>query len=331
MTPVQRLSSAAKAEIKTLSGARPAYFALTVALTWITVGITIGLAIYLDSIFATLFAIYIVATRQNILALLVHEQTHYLGFNTRHGDWIANLLVAYPLLAVSIESYAKIHLRHHRHYFSQEDPDFLRKNGPDWAFPMAPAKLALLFLSDISGLSFIRFVTKRIQAPEDAVFRRRNPSPSWLKPLFFLSLGVTLTLAGGWMYFLLYWALPLVTVFPAIVRWGAICEHVYGTEGVSVEESSPVILPTLAGRIFLPNLNFAMHPYHHFMPGVSFRNLPALHRVFEREGLVFQPMVFTGQGQYLKYLLTGSRTAVPAASRDGSLPAAVPFEEASAA
>lgn len=313
---VQRLSPAAKAEIKSLSGARPGAFALTVAMTWVTIAIAIGAAIYLDNIIATLIAIYLVATRQNILALLIHEQTHYLGFNTRHGDWIANLMVAYPLLAVSIEGYAKIHLRHHRHYFSQQDPDFLRKNGPDWIVPMKAARLAGLFLSDVTGLSFIRFVTQRVRAPEDSAFKRRNPSPVWLKPLFFIALGLVLTLVGGWFYFLIFWAVPLFTIFPAIVRWGAICEHIYGQEGVSVEESSPMILPTLLGRLLLPNLNFSMHPYHHFFPGVSFRNLPAVHRVFEKEGLVYEDMVFKGQAAYLRYIVSGTRYRATARTQD---------------
>lgn len=316
MTPVQRLSPAAKAEIKALSGARPKTFALTLATTWASIALAIGAAIYLDNIFLSIFVVFFVATRQNLLALLVHEQTHYLGLKSRYGDWIANLLTAYPLVAASIESYAKIHLRHHRHYFTQEDPDFLRKNGAEWTFPMAPGKLALLFLSDLVGLSFIRILLKRAKTLNDTAFKRKNPSPAWLKPVFFLAVAAVLTLVGGWGYFLLYWMLPLLTILPAIIRWGAICEHIYGQENISVEDSSPVILPTTLNKILLPNLNFAMHPYHHFFPGVSFGNLPALHRVFEREGLVNQAMVFDGQGDYLKFVLWGTRKPIAAGSLD---------------
>jgi fatty acid desaturase len=134
----------------------------------------------------------------------------------------------------------------------------------------------------------------------------------------FLVVGTILTLVGGWSYFLLFWVLPLLTIFMAIVRWGAICEHVYGPEGVSVEESSPVIIPTLLNKILLPNLNFAIHPYHHHFAGVSFGNLPALHQVFVDEGMVHQPMVFHGQGEYLRYLLTGSKVPAKATSAEAA-------------
>lgn len=312
MSPVRQLSPNAKAQIKALSGARPATFLFTAATTWATIALAIGAAIHFHNIFLSIFAIYIVATRQNLLGLLIHEQTHYLGLKSRYGDWIVNLLVAFPLLAISIEGYSKIHLRHHRFYFTQQDPDFLRKNGEDWTFPMKPGQLAKLFLADVSGLSFLRFVTKREKFVDDGSFKRRNPTPGWLRLSFLAVLATVLTLVGGWGYFLLYWMLPMVTVLFAIIRWGAICEHVYGEEGASVEATSPVIRTTTFAKIFLPNLNFAMHPYHHYFPGVSFSNLPALHAVFEREGLVYQPMVFRSQFQYLRYLLGGSKDGVPA-------------------
>ena len=316
MNPVRQLSPEAKAKIKSLSGARPAAFLSAAATTWLTIAAAIAAALYFDTIVTTIFAIYIVATRQNLLALMIHEQTHYLGLKSRHGDRIANLLVAYPLIAPSIEGYAKIHLRHHRHYFTPQDPDFLRKNGPEWTFPMGRAKLAKLFLRDLTGMSFLRLTAREVQTGRDDAFRRRNPSPAWLRPLFFLIVGLVLTLVGGWTAFLLYWVLPLVTILPAIIRWGAICEHVYGREGVSVEESSPVILPTPLSRILLPNMNFALHPYHHFFPGVSFGNLPKLHAIFEAEGLTYPDMVFNGPLDYLRFLLTGRRSSAPVRGQD---------------
>lgn len=313
-----------------MSGARPGAFLRAAATTWLTIGLAIAAALHFHNIFVTVFAIYIVATRQNLLGLMIHEQTHYLGLKGKYGDWIANLLVAYPLLAMSIEGYAKIHLRHHRYYFSQQDPDFLRKQGPEWTFPMAPGKLGLLLLSDVTGVSFIRFLL-RPKAKEGGAntFNRRNPSPKWLKPAFLFTVAVILTLVGGWTSFLLFWMLPLVTILPAIVRWGAICEHAYGEEGASVEETSPIIMPTLLSKIFLPNMNFAMHPYHHFFPGVAFCNLPALHRVFEEAGLIHQPMLFSGQIAYLRFILTGSRDRAPSRAHD--LPAATLGEEAATA
>ena len=98
MSAVSQLSSEAKAKIKSLSGPRPIRFLLTLTCTWITILIVVYLAIRCNNIFASLVAIYFVATRQNILALLIHEQTHYLGFRNRLGDLFVNCLCGYPLL-----------------------------------------------------------------------------------------------------------------------------------------------------------------------------------------------------------------------------------------
>jgi fatty acid desaturase len=209
---------------------------------------------------------------------------------------------------MSVEGYAQVHLRHHRYYFTHKDPDFLRKRGPEWAFPMAPSRFAELVLQDLSGLSLVKFIgnKKRFHA-DDGSFRRKHPSPAWLRPVFFLLAAIVLTLVHGWFVFAIYWLVPLMTVLPVIVRWGAICEHSYGHHGAGVEETSPVILPTLAGRILLPNLNFTFHPYHHYFPGVSFANLPAVHAIFEEERLVRTDQVHQGQLAYFRHIFGQAR------------------------
>jgi len=308
MELVRRLSPAGKAQIKALIGARPDKFLSTLGAAWLVIAISIALAIYLDNIFASIIAIYVIATRQNLLGLLIHEQTHYLGLRNKFGDQIANLLAGYPLLVMTVEGYAQVHLRHHRYYFTPQDPDFLRKRGPDWTFPMRPSRFAKLVLQDLCGVSLVKFAqAKKAVNTDDGLFKRKHPSPSWLRPLFFILLAVILTLVHGWPAFLLYWMLPLATILPVIVRWGAICEHSYGEEGAGVEETSPIILPTLLGRIFLPNLNFTLHPYHHHLPGVAFANLPAVHEIFREEQLIREDQVYEGQLAYLRHILGTAR------------------------
>jgi fatty acid desaturase len=111
-----------------------------------------------------------------------------------------------------------------------------------------------------------------------------------------------LTYAGMWEVFLVYWVLPLVTVLPVIVRLGAITEHIYDLPGASVIESSPLMLQKWWEKLLLPNLNFSLHPYHHYYPGVACLNLPKVHTVFARENLVNEKNVFHGYWDYLKYL-----------------------------
>lgn len=66
-----------------------------------------------------------------VLGLLLHEQVHRLGLRSKYGDWIVNLLVAYPIMFTTVEDYAKVHLSHHKYFFTRRDPDFIRKSGKD--------------------------------------------------------------------------------------------------------------------------------------------------------------------------------------------------------
>ncbi|HZE13609.1 MAG TPA: fatty acid desaturase, partial [Chthoniobacterales bacterium] len=199
----------------------------------------IALAIHVHQLWMSLVAIVIVATRFNILALLVHEQVHFLGLRGRYGDWIANALAAYPLIGVTVEGYAGVHLAHHKFFFTENDPDFLRKSGVEWDFPMPSLQLAKLFLSDLLGLTFIKLVMGK-RAGEAHGFPRSHPTPGWVRPAYYVIGAGMLTYTGTWPVFLLYWALPLLTIFPAIVRLGAITEHIYDLPSATVVDASPL-------------------------------------------------------------------------------------------
>jgi fatty acid desaturase len=250
----------------------------------------------------SLLAIIVVATRQNILGLLVHEQAHCLGFKSKPGDLFVNLFAAYPMLILTVEGYSQIHLSHHRFYFVDKDPDILRKTGPDWIFPMELKKLVKLFLSDLCGWNLYKLILGKKATKDFKLYKRPAKIPAWVRPVYCLALVSVLTWTNSWTLFLLYWLLPLVTVFQVIVRWGALCEHQY-IPGANVVESSPIIEPSWLERLILPNLNFNLHPYHHFYPGIPFNNLPKAHAIFLREGLVDEKNLFKGYGAYFKYLI----------------------------
>lgn len=309
-----RLSDQARARIRELSGARPIAFLAQAFGAWGVIIGVIALAVHINQIWMSILAIVIVATRFNILALLVHEQVHFLGLRGRYGDWMANLLVAYPLLGVTVENYAGVHLAHHKFFFTEKDPDFLRKSGIEWNFPMPGLQLARLFLSDFLGLTFIKLVMGK-RPEEGHAFKRPHPTPKWIRPVYYLVVAAVLTYTGMWPVFLIYWALPLVTVFPAIVRLGAIAEHIYDLPSASVVDASPLMLQTWWEKLLLPNLNFTLHPYHHYYPGVAHTNLPEVHEIFRREKLVNEENIFHGYWSFLKYLQCSQQKASTATDR----------------
>ena len=99
-----------------------------------------------------------------MLGLLVHEQVHRLGSRGRYGDLITNLFAAYPLLVLSVEGYAQVHFAHHKYFYTDKDPDYARKSGPEWSIPMSRRQFARLFLRDIVGLNILRLI--RSKKPE---------------------------------------------------------------------------------------------------------------------------------------------------------------------
>lgn len=287
-----------------LNGAKPGPFTLTLVMAWFVIFGAIILAQWIDSWWAKLLAIFVIATRMNILGLLVHDQTHMAGYRHKYGDLIVNLFCAYPLLILTVEGYAQVHLAHHRDYFTHNDPDHLRKSGPDWTFPKTKLQFLKIALKDLSGLNLIATIRGKRSEGGHVQFKRRGVNPKWVRPVYLLAIITALVVTGTWPLALLYWILPLLTVMQLIVRWGAICEHEYNHENGFVTETTPLIELKWWEKLIFPNLNFSLHIYHHYFPGVAFSELPKVHQMFKEQGLVDDNAVFHGYGAYLRHLTT---------------------------
>jgi len=90
-----------------------------------------------------------------------------------------NLFAAYRLLVLTVESYAQVHLVHHRDYFSDKDPDFLRRSGEEWRFPKPAFQVVRLFLADALGLNTLKLIRGKKESPQGFVFARRYLNPKW--------------------------------------------------------------------------------------------------------------------------------------------------------
>jgi fatty acid desaturase len=288
--------------VMAMNGSRPGTFIATAAAAWAEVALCIWAAESLGNIWITVLAIFLIASRQNVMGLLIHEQTH-LGLGGKYGDWVANAICGYPLLMLTVEDYAQVHLAHHRDYFQPADPDFQRKSGSEWSVPKTPAALLKLFLGDLLLVNTWRMVKGKQARSNLPTFQRRHPTPRWLRPAMLIALAGILTATGTWTQFALYWVLPLVIVLPVFVRWGALCEHEYNRPGASMIDTTPLIIQSWWERLLIPNLNFGMHPYHHMFPGIGHSRLPEVHRVFQKEGLVDEARVFNGGLSYLRFVL----------------------------
>ena len=301
------LSSESRKRISQLSRPVPIRYAWGILKTWLTIAIAICAAVHFQNLFVSLLVILIVAGRQLALGFLMHEQAHYLGIKSRWGDLIANCFVAYPLLVVSVEDYARVHLTHHKFYFSDRDPDLLRKSGRHWTFPMKLSRLLFLFLTDFFALNLIKTVVGKNKKIGTLNVKRLSPSYPWLKFVYLAVSATFFTFTHSWNIFLLYWLLPLLTVLQVFIRVGAICEHVY-IPTAPLETSTAIIIPSWWESLIFPHLNFFYHIYHHYFPGVPFSHLPEVHRIFVKEGLVKDEHVFKSIIEYFNLLTSPDRS-----------------------
>ncbi|WON74972.1 fatty acid desaturase [Nitrosospira sp. Is2] len=291
-----------RAQIRKLVGARAAPFMRQLIGAWCVIIGAISLAIWLDNVWMSLATIFLVATRQNLLGLLVHEQVHRLGSRGRYGDLITNLFAAYPLLVLTVEGYAQVHLAHHKYFYTEKDPDYARKSGTEWSIPMSRGQFARMLLQDILGINIVRLIrSKKLET--DSVrdeFRRRYPTPQWVRPTFWIVVAGALSYSGGWVYFLLYWILPLLTVAQCLVRLGALSEHKYNVNSTELNDSTHLIELSWWERALLPNMNFTLHHYHHMFPGLSFTTLPLVHRMYTEANLVHRENVLHGYADFIR-------------------------------
>lgn len=296
------LSDEARAEIKQFSGSRALPFTLQLLLAWLIIIGAISWAVWMGSVWATIVAVVIVATRQNILGLLVHEQAHLLGYNFKLGDLLVNLFAAFPLMVLTVEKYAQVHLTHHRYFNLETDPDFIRKSGEQWSVPKSRWDVAKILLVDLTGINTLKLIQGKNVKPDVDTFSARRDKLFWVRPVYFLVLAGVLTWAHAWGLFVLYWVLPALTVTQAINTWGALCEHKYNLAGASVADSTPLILPRWWEKLLLPDLNFSLHPYHHYFPEVSFSCLPKVHEIYCREEKVNLANTFSSNFEFFKFI-----------------------------
>lgn len=187
-------------------------------------------------------AVIVVGSRINGLGALMHDAAHYRGYTNRQLNDFVGELLALPTSS-SMAGYRNTHFAHHRELNSENDPDWQRNFGLE------------------------EKETRDIPA---AVARARL--------FFFAALLFSSVVLGFWQLLLLYWIIPLLTVFLAIRYIRSVAEH-YAVEHENVlNESRTVLAPVWELWLIAPwGLNY--HLEHHLFPGVPCFRLGELHRL----------------------------------------------------
>lgn len=230
---------------------------------------------------------------QNRLSCLVHESSHFLLFKNRVlNDVVANLLVCFPFFA-KISNYRAGHWGHHNHVNDPEnDPDLkrLRKHQPR-EFPVNPLKFlwVYLFLQMLPHKAFsylkgrAEYVAFAKEAGPGAEKNQPIPQP-WMglmRGTYYTVLAAVLIYCGWWPHYILFWLVPLVTVYPAALFIREIAHHGnYPDNGDYT--NSRVYEGYGLERVFMFPYGEWNHVLHHLYPRVPWHKMRQAHNTMLR-------------------------------------------------
>lgn len=246
---------------------------------------------------------WFIAARQHSLYVLNHDASHgNLFASYRANKWVATALSNLPFFhhpeAFSFVLWRRVHVMHHAHLFSAEDPNYVgRKAKGDTAAAITGAKLVWNILSaPWEACRNLCFGVQDYVAPECKAWRgeklghqallwrslKHDPeleTERRLKLLFFAFAGAGLTYFSLWKVFALYWFLPMYTFYPAILRLMDLTEHNWDTApqaDLALQTNSR--LASLFEKIFISDHNRHIHWEHHYQPRVPWFRLSKFSR-----------------------------------------------------
>ena len=303
-----------KEEIRSLSeiNSGKAMLAFAIEILLVAAAVWLSEAMWFNPL-TYLLAVIVVGTRILSLGGLMHEAAHSRIFRNRTLNDFVGELIAFPTSA-SMAGYRNTHFSHHRELNNHKDPDWTRNLLiEDYEFPMPQ----YLFIRKLL-LHFAGFKTRQMMGSfhNNPQIRDIPVLTARLRFAAFAALFVTSIAFGFWKLLLLYWVVPLLTVFVAAGYIKRVSEH-YGVrhEGV-LSETRTLIAPSWQLFLLAPwGLNY--HLEHHLYPGITCFNLGKAHRILmSRPAYAENAHITYGYGGLLRELATtkpGERVAAIAA------------------
>jgi fatty acid desaturase len=250
--------------------------------------------------------VVLIATRINALGVVIHEGSHgFLARSRRLNDRLCNLGAAWWTIN-SVEEYRSTHRLHHRYLGEERDPD-----RPSYLVPDRRGALAVLILKDLLGVTAVKRALLLVSRRQDEDGAETEPS-AWKQILLgkfalqLVVLGQFVLFQGLWRgiaWYIVFWLVPTLCVYPLILRLKTITEHF---DRRFWEDDAPlwVARTSFAGRVqnHLIGARMEYHFEHHVLPNLPFRGLAELHRRLEHTGWVAEHDEVVSGG-YTRFLL----------------------------
>lgn len=226
-----------------------------------------------------ILAVFIIGARQLGLGILMHDAAHNALFQTRRlNDWLSDLLCAWPVLS-NTGIYRHYHLKHHAFTQQENDPDLVLSDQ----FPVSPASLTRKIRRDLTGrTAFGQRINQFKMSFGEAdmpLMKRLQSGVAKLAPYVLTNLGVFYVCASlfHWSYYLMFWLLPLMTTYMAVLRLRNIAEHAVVPDKDDPLRNTRTTLVNWLERAFIAPYWVNYHIEHHLMMYVPCYHLPKLH------------------------------------------------------
>ena len=233
------------------------------------VGIALA-AIALRHPLTTLVAIGCIAGRQVALLNLVHAAAHHTLFSRRRFNDRIDPIIGYPILTL-LRPYRLFHLLHHRD-IARKSPnrlDYLHAQlPPPGAGPWSRAWHVIM--KPLLGRAGFGFVRGAIRGA------RENPIVG-LKLAAYWTVVIAGFWRAGWLgFFVTYWIVPLVWLYPVFFFWAEMTDH-YGVRDEARNQRG------LFYSLFIKGHEM-YHAVHHRYPRIPFYRVAAANRYLHSKG-----------------------------------------------
>jgi fatty acid desaturase len=222
-------------------------------------------------------AVVVVGSRIHALGALMHDTVHYRAYSNRLLNDVVGEILALPT-SISMAGYRNTHFGHHRELNGEDDPDWRKySKTKEYEFPASRGNMLVRIARHLSGLQAVVEVT-RVHVYKDP---DRRDIPAWVsrgRLVFLVALAVCATVFGFWKLLLLYWVVPLLTVFLAIRYFRNVAEH-YMVERENVLNETRTMLAPFWQLWLLAPWGINYHIEHHLFPSVPCFRLGELHRL----------------------------------------------------
>jgi len=269
-------------KVRELSQLDPARSLFAVVEEWLGIAAAIFLCERLGSPWLYPLAVLFIGARQHALLIIGHDAVHYRLLRRRRlNDWVANLLLWWPMCITTNELFRRDHSAHHRYLGTDKDGNIAlwRLRDADgqptreWTYPKTSWQLAAKLLWRGCGLTGLAMLLGGLIRPLWAV----GLGYGLLRLATLATVFGLVTAAGHLDLLVLYWLVPLCTWFIASNYIRLICEHTEVRSARPLYTLTRTTIPTWFDRVFIIPRNVGYHCEHHIYPSVPFYRLPALH------------------------------------------------------